>query len=45
MYASWHKNLIWTRTSSSFTLGCDCLRTSGVHVTLGQAIDQEICAG
>lgn len=24
----------------AFTLGCDCLRTSGVHVTHSQAIDQ-----
>lgn len=24
----------------AFTLGCDCLRTSGVHVTLNHVIDQ-----
>lgn len=24
----------------AFTLGCDCFRTSGVHVTLNHAIDR-----
>ncbi|AWO96526.1 putative potassium/sodium hyperpolarization-activated cyclic nucleotide-gated channel 4-like, partial [Scophthalmus maximus] len=28
-----------TTTQYIFTLGCDCLRTSGVHVTLNQAIE------